>query len=64
MNNIHKDQEWIESKMNGRSGCYGYDNIKGPAKIGYIYKVNKIKIIYYNIILFIRYLKRKVAKKL
>lgn len=56
----HKDSKWIKSKMGGRSGCYGYNKINGPARIGYIYKVNKIKIIYYNIILFLRYLERKV----
>lgn len=56
----HKDSEWIKAKMQGRSGCYGYNKIDGPARIEYIYKKNKLVVFYYNIILFIKYLKRKI----
>lgn len=56
----HKDSEWIKVKMQGQSGCYGYNKIDGPAKICYIYKKNKLLIFYYNIVLFIKYLKRKI----
>lgn len=56
----HKDNEWIKSKMQGRSGCYGYNKINGPARIGYIYKKSKLVVFYYNVVLFVRYLKRKI----
>ncbi len=56
----HKDNEWIKSKMQGRSGCYGCNKINGPARIGYIYKKSKLVVFYYNVVLFVRYLKRKI----
>ena len=59
MKEKHKDSEWIKEKMQGRSGCYGY-NKNGLSKIEYIYQKSKLTVFYLNIILFVRYLKRKI----
>lgn len=63
MRRDHIDSEWIESKFKGRSGAWGYNSIYGLARIDYIYKVNKLKIFYYNCVLFIKFLKRRMGDK-
>lgn len=58
----HIDKDWIDDKFTGRSGACEYNGTTGYCKIEYIWQVPKIKIFYYNIILWIRYVKRNIKR--
>ena len=61
--NRHIDTDWILSKVgDGSSGYVYYTSARhGIAYIRYIYGVNKVRVYYYNIILYLRYIKRSIA---
>ena len=59
----HVDKEWIMEKIGGHGGSYSYDRPDGIVRIGYIGSIGKMKIRFYNFLLFIRFLKRKIAER-
>lgn len=59
---LHPDNEWIKDKIrqhNKNGGCYYLSTTKKPSHIHWIGGAKKIKIIGYNIQLWIRWLKRE-----
>ncbi len=59
----HVDKEWIMEKIGGHGGAYSYDRPDGIVRIGYIGSTGKLKIHFYNFLLLIRFLKRKIAER-
>ena len=59
----HVDKEWIMEKISGHGGSYSYDRPDGIVRIGYIGSTGKLKIHFYNFLLFVRFLKRKIAER-
>lgn len=59
-NRQHVDEKWIRKRIGKSGSMYEFKGFSGLAKIKYIYKKNKIIILYYNLILLLKYLKRKV----
>lgn len=58
----HPDEDYIKS-ISGTSGSsWGCIMPNGRAKIGYIYGVNWFRIRLYNLILLLKYMKRKLNK--
>lgn len=60
----HIDGEWISSKIDGHGGSYGFSSTKGLVTIGYIGHKNRLQVLGYNIILYLKYLKRNIKLKL
>ena len=58
----HIDSEWIYSKIKGRGGAFNNYGKYSCARICYISTVPKIGIFYYNIILWLKYVKRNIKK--
>lgn len=58
-----KDYEWADSKFNpdNHGAVYTFD-YKGRLWVDSIYGKNKLQIFYYNLLLRIRYFKRKLNK--
>lgn len=55
----HEDILWINSKIGGHGGSYNYNSINGLATIYYIGNKNKLQVLWYNIILYFKFLKRR-----
>ena len=55
----HLDTDWISSKIKGHGGSWQYDYYNGLATIGHIGSTGKLKIAWYNFLLYLRYLKRR-----
>lgn len=58
----HIDEEWIKNKIDGHGGSFQYDDYNSLAQIGYIGSTSTLKIIYYNIILWFKFISRKINK--
>ena len=58
----HVDSKWIDKKIGGHGGCYGFNTTKGIVIIDYIGGKNHIQLFWYNTILFVRFLVRKVVE--
>ena len=56
----HPDEQWISDKMGNHGGSWGYDFYTGRATIYHIGVGNRYKVVWYNLLLFIKYLKRIV----
>lgn len=56
----HVDYDWITKKIDGHGGAYSYDSPDGKVTICSIFGKNRIQIFWYNLILYWKYLKRKV----
>lgn len=56
----HVEEDWIHSKIKGQGGGHRFSNPKGLVVIFYIGSTSKLKIFYYNIILWFKYLKRLI----
>lgn len=56
----HIDAGYIKEKIAGHGGSYSYQNPKGWVKIGYIGGASRVRVIWYNIMLLVRYIQRKV----
>lgn len=57
----HVDEDFFYTKLaKGKSGIISYYDIKGKMKVEYIWHTNKILILCYNMILYVRYLIRKM----
>ena len=59
----HVDYDWISKKIGGHGGTYSCYTNTGIIRIGYIGSTSKIKVFWYNVILFFKYLKRKFGGK-
>lgn len=57
----HIDDSWITEKINGNSGGYSYNKPSGMVIIHWIYGRNHMQLFYYNMILLVKYLFRKVG---
>lgn len=60
MSKEHIDIKYYYKKIKGSWGICSYFNEQGPLHIDFIYNKSKIKILYYNFILYCKYLIRKV----
>lgn len=60
----HPDRKWISHKIGGHGGAYGYEDESGMARIGYIGSTNRILILWYNLILWFRWVMRNLRQKL
>jgi hypothetical protein len=58
----HVDSEWCHKKINGRGGSLIHKGRYGLLRFGYIGGEKKIKVFYYNCILFIKYLRRLIIR--
>lgn len=58
----YPDYEWYEKKVDGHGGATMY--IGDRLKIGYIGSIPKYKIMWFNTILYYRWLKRKLVRNL
>jgi hypothetical protein len=58
----HIDEEWINKKIHGHGGAFGYNSYTGLATLIFIGCKPGILIFWYNIILFFKYLKRICTK--
>ncbi len=56
------DYEYLKSILGNRGSAY-YNSKGKPYKIDYIYGKNKLQILYYNFILYIKFFKRKPVNK-
>lgn len=57
----HVDEDFFYTKLaKGKSGIISYYDIKGKMKVEYVWHTNKILILCYNMILYVRYLTRKM----
>lgn len=57
----HVDEDFFYTKLaKGKSGIISYYDIKGKMKVEYVWNTNKILILCYNMILYVRYLIRKM----
>lgn len=56
----HADKEWIYKKIGTHGGSFRYNSYSGLAHIGYIGGKNRLQILLYNIILYLKYIKRRV----
>jgi len=56
----HIDHDWIYSKIGGHGGSYGWDHIYGRAWIAHIGSRSKLKIAWYNLILYLKWLNRRI----
>lgn len=54
----HVDCGWLNKKIGNSSAAYSYSSIDGMLLVHRIYGKSRIKILWYNFILFIRYLMR------
>lgn len=59
---FHVDNYWICKKMGSHGGGYEYNSSIGLAHIDFITSKNNVQILWYNIILYIKYLKRRIKK--
>jgi hypothetical protein len=60
--NTHPDYEWYEKKVDGHGGAATH--IGSRLYISYIGSTPKYKIMWYNTILYYRWLKRKLVRSL
>lgn len=58
----HVDREWIMEKIGGHGGSFSYTLPDGLAQISRIGCTGKLRILLLNLLLFVRFLKRKIAK--
>lgn len=58
----HVDYEWFNKKVDGHGGSLGYSSVTGLAHIGYIGSTSRTKVFWYNILLYVKYLTRKLKK--
>lgn len=58
----HIDSDWINKKIDGHGGAFTYNNKYSCAKIDYIGSTSSLRIFYYNIILWLKYVKRNINK--
>lgn len=57
----HVDEDFFNKKLaKGKYGILSYYSTKGKLKVEYMWNTPKILIIYYNFILYLKYLKRKM----
>ena len=56
----HVDSKWIDTKIGGHGGGYTFDTVKGVATIDFIFGKNFLKIFWYNVILFVKYIIRNI----
>jgi len=56
----HVDKSWIYDKIDGHGGCFGCSDPYGLAKIDYIGNKNSLQVFWYNLILYLRYVKRRI----
>jgi hypothetical protein len=56
----HADTGWINSKIRGNGGSFGFSHDDGCARIYHIGGASKLLIFWYNIILWGRYVRRRV----
>lgn len=59
---IHPDENWIHNRIGGHGGAYAFNDRTGLATIDDIYGVSRIKLFWYNMQLYFRWLKRRVKK--
>lgn len=59
----HIDHDWISKRVNGHGACYSYNSSNGLDFISWIYGVGRLRVFWYNIQLFFRYMKRQCAEK-
>lgn len=59
----HIDHDWISKRVNGHGACYSYNSSNGLVFISWIYGVGRLRVFWYNIQLFFRYMKRQCAGK-
>jgi hypothetical protein len=58
----HIDADWIESKIDGHGGGYSHTGRESMCILHYIGSTWKIVVWYYNIILFCKWLGRKMKR--
>lgn len=59
----HIDREWITDKIDGHGGGYVYRSTTGLAKIAWIGRKNKMHVMWYNLILCVKYIKRIIKTR-
>lgn len=57
---MHVDDQWISEKIRGHGGGYRYSRTDGLAQIIFIGSTGRLKILWYNIQLFARFLRRRL----
>jgi hypothetical protein len=62
MRDRHIDGKWIDKKIGGHGGAFSYNSYDGKARLIYIGSTSGIKIFWYNIILWGKYVKRRLKK--
>jgi hypothetical protein len=58
----HIDYPWIKDKIDGHGGSCHYNSKYGTVSIGYIGSTSRVKVWYYNLILFGKYVLRQLRK--
>jgi len=58
----HVDNDWIRDKIGGCGGSWGCNGPYSLAFISHIYNKNFLLIFWYNMILYFRYLKRRIRR--
>jgi hypothetical protein len=58
----HIDYPWIQSKIDGHGGSCHYNYKYGLVTIGYIGSTCRLKVWYYNLIIFGKYILRQLRK--
>lgn len=58
----HPDKGWIFDKIGGHGGAYGYLHKDYVSHIYFIGNRSKLYVVYLNIILYFRWLKRRIKK--
>jgi len=56
----HIDTDWINKKIGGHGGIHSYDSPTGIAHIMYIGSKNRLQVLWYNTILFLKFIKRRL----
>lgn len=59
----HPDVEYVEQFLGTRGSAYSMDGLDKPITVGYIFGKNKFEILWINILLRIRFYKRKYFRK-
>lgn len=56
----HIDCEWISKRAKGHGVIYSYSSPDGLATIAWVGGIGRVKILWYNVQLFLRFVKRRL----